>query len=395
MIWDEDVRVIVMLTAESEGGQVKCHPYWKNNEYGNLSLRLLSEKKASLDVDKYGAAPSVPGPTASAASAASAASETGRRRAQTLINSVEGNNIGHGPGSSGSFFGQAHNSSTSSSEVPFVYIRKFALSHRGQAFSPIREVTQLHYPSWPDFGTPAKPSHLLALVELANAMQRASSPSSSSDLNSPASMTKSPSMPVVHPTSSSSSADVGKLDNLFWPLNEEPESNPTPKPMLVHCSAGCGRTGAFCTVDSVVDMLKRQQQRSVRRAKAATAGPSPRQSEEDVAMTDGGSGSSSGSGSGSGSNSFFSSSANQTQTLDADKGFDAAWLDSDQVDLVAHTVEDFRTQRLSMVQSLRQYVLCYEAIAEWLTKTRERRNGGGIRGLGGRARSESLRMTLG
>ncbi|CAK7216044.1 phosphotyrosine-specific ptp2-like protein [Sporothrix curviconia] len=361
MIWDEDVRVIVMLTAESEGGQVKCHPYWKNNEYGNLTLRLLSEKKASLDVDKYGAAPSATG----SATSAVPAGETGRRRAQTLVSSIEGNDSG--PASSGTFFGQAHNT-PSSSEAPFVYIRKFALSNRSQAFSPIREVTQLHYPSWPDFGTPAKPSHLLALVELANAMQRASSPA---EFNPPT-MTKSPSMPAVHPSSAAS--DAGKLDSLLWPLNEDPVANPAPKPMLVHCSAGCGRTGAFCTVDSVVDMLKRQHQRSVRRASAA-AGLFQRRGEDAVMADD-----------------ELGSSTNQA-LHNVDKDFDPAWLDSDQVDLVARTVEDFRKQRISMVQSLRQYVLCYEAIAEWLSKMQERR-GGGIRGPG-RARSESLRITRG
>ncbi|CAK7198745.1 phosphotyrosine-specific ptp2-like protein [Sporothrix eucalyptigena] len=362
MIWDEDVRVIVMLTAESEGGQIKCHPYWKNNEYGKLTLRLLNEKKVSLDVDKYHLNSSASGSTVSATSASDThpASETGRRRAHTLV-SVEANDNSGAP--SGSFFGQAHN--TPSSEAPFVYIRKFALSHRGQAFSPMREVTQLHYPSWPDFGTPAQPSHLLALVELANAMQRATSP-----VESPRqTMTKSPSVPIVHPGIATSS-DAIKLDSLLRPWYDEPEANPTPKPMLVHCSAGCGRTGTFCTVDSVVDMLKRQNQRSAQRANAA-AGLFQRHG-EDVVMSDDG----------------FSS----NQPFDADKGFDTAWLDSDQVDLVACTVEDFRTQRLSMVQSLRQYVLCYEAIAGWVFKMQERR-GGGYRGPG-RARSESLRMTF-
>merc|ERR1711939_262284 len=44
VIWDQDVRVIVMLTAESEGGQLKCHPYWSGKEYGPLKLKALSEK---------------------------------------------------------------------------------------------------------------------------------------------------------------------------------------------------------------------------------------------------------------------------------------------------------------------------------------------------------------
>jgi protein-tyrosine phosphatase len=44
------------------------------------------------------------------------------------------------------------------------------------------------------------------------------------------------------------------------------------------------------------------------------------------------------------------------------------WVDDDQVDLIAKTVEDFRVQRLSMVQSLRQFVLCYESVMEWLVE---------------------------
>ena len=35
-------------------------------------------------------------------------------------------------------------------------------------------------------------------------------------------------------------------------------------------------------------------------------------------------------------------------------------------DLVAETVGALRVQRMSMVQTLRQFVLCYEAVMEWL-----------------------------
>jgi protein-tyrosine phosphatase len=47
---------------------------------------------------------------------------------------------------------------------------------------------------------------------------------------------------------------------------------------------------------------------------------------------------------------------------------DGAWLQRDDADLIERTVEDFRLQRLSMVQSLRQFVLCYESIMEWLVE---------------------------
>jgi protein-tyrosine phosphatase len=41
------------------------------------------------------------------------------------------------------------------------------------------------------------------------------------------------------------------------------------------------------------------------------------------------------------------------------------WVFRDDIDLIEKTVEDFRSQRLSMVQSLRQFVLCYESVLEW------------------------------
>jgi len=44
------------------------------------------------------------------------------------------------------------------------------------------------------------------------------------------------------------------------------------------------------------------------------------------------------------------------------------WLCRDDIDLIEKTVEGFRLQRLSMVQSLKQFVLCYESVLEWLAE---------------------------
>jgi len=44
------------------------------------------------------------------------------------------------------------------------------------------------------------------------------------------------------------------------------------------------------------------------------------------------------------------------------------WIFDQDLDLIEKTVEDFRGQRLSMVQSLRQYVLCYETVLEWIAQ---------------------------
>jgi hypothetical protein len=45
--------------------------------------------------------------------------------------------------------------------------------------------------------------------------------------------------------------------------------------------------------------------------------------------------------------------------------FHATDIDNKSEDLIAKTVEDFRLQRLSMVQTLRQFVLCYETVLQW------------------------------
>ena len=78
------------------------------------------------------------------------------------------------------------------------------------------------------------------------------------------------------------------------------------RPSVVHCSAGCGRTGTFCTVDCVLGVLAARGER----------------------------------------------------------GGKDGWGGSEERDLIAETVEEFRGQRLSMVQTLKQFVLCYEAVME-------------------------------
>ncbi|KAB5513272.1 hypothetical protein GE09DRAFT_1162960 [Coniochaeta sp. 2T2.1] len=335
VIWDQDVRVIVMLTAESEGGQLKCHPYWQGREFGPIKLRSISEKKVSLDIDK-----------SRSNSFATPEAEHGRRRANTTT--------------------EQPNMSAPSSETPYVIVRKFSLSHAAHPFSPYREITQLHYPSWPDFGAPAQPSHLLALVELANHMQRAAPP-----LDVP-----------------SIASAVAENDT------DAPETSETVRPMLVHCSAGCGRTGAFCTVDSVLDMLKRQRLAQLTRANDKRKRPGvqgqPRRmdGEGDIDMSispldtaqdrD--------------PSAFFrptlsasKPSAGSTSSATTETDIDLAWLDDETVDLIASTVEDFRRQRLSMVQSLRQFVLCYETAIEWIWRAQQR----GPTPTGGRSRARS------
>lgn len=330
-----------MLTAESEGGQLKCHAYWKGSEFGPIRLKPLSEKKVSLDIDKHRSDSTTPPSLHSAA-------EFGRRRANTTT-TLESTPTNQNP--------------QGQSEAPYVIIRKFALSHAAYPFAPIREITHLHFPAWPDFGTPAQPSHLLALVELANVMQRAA-------------------LPVE--TASILGSRLASIDSIPITWYDEPESEARSRPMLVHCSAGCGRTGTFCTVDSVIDMMKRQRQ-------AKTAASQANDSQGDVSMADHDEGVSPLAGRDTASQGFFDHKPTKAQALStrASPEDNASWLHEDTVDLIQKTVEDFREQRLSMVQSLRQYVLCYETILEWSNRMQDR----AANALGGRARSGSLQQT--
>lgn len=222
MIWEQDARLIVSLTAEVERGQVKCHPYWESGSYGPFKVNNFSQKKIYLNP-----ADSQKLDTASRASSPEKSEDPTR---------------------------------------PYIIARYFGLSHSAFPFQPLREITQLHYPYWPDFGTTSQPVHLLRLIEECDKVITAS--------------------------------------NTKSPTNQKAQ-----RPIVVHCSAGCGRTGTFCTVDSVLDILKRQH---------------------------------------------------------AQKSSDPPVVPVNE-DLIERTLADFRTQRPSMVQNLSQYVLCYESVLEWVT----------------------------
>ncbi|KAL8929060.1 MAG: hypothetical protein Q9208_001503 [Pyrenodesmia sp. 3 TL-2023] len=277
--WQQDARVIVMLTAESEGGQIKCHPYWLPGKYGALKVQAIGEKHVALEPAKT---PSREGtgfhlsvrqeattPIRQSHASPQRPSHV-RRRSSMFSNAVSSQ-----PGPAPAPFDPS---------TPHVIIRKLVLSHNEQAYAPMREITQVQYTSWPDFGAPAHPLQVLGLVEQCGEVIR--SYDGRQGVNDPA-----------------------------------PEGE---RPVVVHCSAGCGRTGTFCTVDSVIDMLKRQRQ--VKEAKAK------KNDEMDVEIP-------------------------QQEVLGAM---------SDEEDLIVKAVEDFRHQRLSMVQTLRQFVLCYETVLEWL-----------------------------
>jgi protein-tyrosine phosphatase len=58
--------------------------------------------------------------------------------------------------------------------------------------------------------------------------------------------------------------------------------------------------------------------------------------------------------------------ARKTESQEISGFPDTGWIYNDNLDLIAKTVADFRTQRPSMIQNLSQFVLCYESVLEWM-----------------------------
>jgi len=284
VVWQQDVRVIVMLTAEFEGAQIKAHRYWEQKRFGPLHLSFLSEKRASLELDRIHKHLKRP-PALQRQSTTSVNPNIPLARLDSVESKDKDNN------------------------QSYVFVRKFTLKHDKYPFEPMREITQLHYAGWPDFGAPADPAHLLGLIEQCDAVVRANNKTSLHD----------------------------------------PEP-PNKRPMLVHCSAGCGRTGTFCTVDSVIDMLKRQ------RLSRARDSPSTAMDIDKVDLQK----------SAASEPTDFFTSKSTAAPVSRNDSLDGSWLGRDDLDLVDKTVEEFRHQRISMVQSLRQFVLCYESVMEWI-----------------------------
>jgi protein tyrosine phosphatase len=142
-----------------------------------------------------------------------------------------------------------------------IIVRQLLLEKRGSKQQ--RTLSHIQYKGWMDFGVPDDPLGTLRLIELAGNTQ--------------------------------TSFEHHAIQNNELPVG----------PMFVHCSAGCGRTGAFCTIDTLMTRLTIQ----------------------DECMTE------------------------------AER--------EGQLDILRETVEKFREQRVSMVQTLRQLAFCYEATLWW------------------------------
>jgi protein tyrosine phosphatase len=123
-----------MLTREIEGAMVKCGPYWKDEVFGPLRLKLI-KTEGNVDEGKN----------------------------DDLRRKPAGD-----PGAGGFFFPVASDPKEGKSKkkdpADTIIKRTFLLSHTGYPDIPARKVVQFQYLEWPDMNVPDDPRGVLNLI---------------------------------------------------------------------------------------------------------------------------------------------------------------------------------------------------------------------------------------
>ncbi|KAF8887722.1 hypothetical protein BD779DRAFT_1525883 [Infundibulicybe gibba] len=230
LVWEQNVQVIVMLTREVEGAMVKCGCYWTDTRYGPLSLRLI--ESVGEDSVEPTPASTLHFPPKNFTSQSTSAAAGGFFRPEHIPNES-----GHGKAQS-----------------PIIR-RTFELTHSGYLHAKPRRVIQLQYLEWPDMNVPDDPRGVLGLITEVDQAVR--------EVNGKNVTTTEGGLGVAQGLDAKIGLNLQELDPHTGIARHALGQT---APVLLHCSAGVGRTGGFIAVDAVLDAVREEVRKRTAKA---------------------------------------------------------------------------------------------------------------------------------
>ncbi|KZP15257.1 hypothetical protein FIBSPDRAFT_935346 [Athelia psychrophila] len=282
LCWEQNVHVIVMLTREVEGAQVKCGTYWTDTvgpegetkfARGTLVLKLVS-----TTTNAPPAPAPVPVPTASASLPLPNAASGSALKPRTLSHSRPRPQMTlplPASGPAGGFFAPAPAAQKGSTIT-----RTFELRNTRFPGAGARRVTHLQYLDWPDMNVPDDARGVLELVRAVDGAVRRSR------LDAEDGKDEEDTEDKMEKEGVDADGDIRMRDQekegrgaVDARTGVARHAMGAKSPVLLHCSAGVGRTGGFIAVDALLDAVRRETRKRLpyqeRRGKRGDAAAHP------------------------------------------------------------------------------------------------------------------------